>query len=96
MRVYGYEVRPDDWLERDDDDDDERGPLQLREATLFCTENDLRRVHRFISEVLTEADEKRLFELEDWHEHFRDRDPEWTKDEGDLIIAFDLTSKPPG
>ena len=94
MRTYGYEVRPDDSLERNDDDDERL--LRLREATLFCTENDLRRVHRFISEVLAEADEKGLFKLDGWHEHFRDRDPEWTKDEGDLIIAFDLTTGPHG
>ena len=92
MRTYGYEIRPDDWLERDDDGDERL--IRLREATLHCTEKDLRRVHRFISEVLAEAEGKGWFELENWHQHFRDRDPEWTKDEGDLIISFDPTPEP--
>jgi hypothetical protein len=85
MRAYGYDK--DEWEASADRDETPR-LLTLREATLSCNAEDLRRIHRFISDVLAEATAKEWFGLEGRHEHFRDRDPAWTDDESDLIIVF--------
>jgi hypothetical protein len=84
MRAYGHEVS-----HGDQDEDHVPQPLELREATLSCNAEDLRRLHRFISAVLADAEAGGWLEDEQlWHEHFRDRDPEWTEEESDFIISF--------
>jgi hypothetical protein len=84
MRAYGYEDR--EWPE----DEDPHTALHLREATLLVSDaDDLLRIQRFISEVLAEWTSKGAFERRGmWHAHLRDRDPEWTESESDLIIAL--------
>ncbi len=79
MQAYGYEVG--DAYARGDEQ--EEGPLHLREVTLSCTVEDLRRVQRFVTEVL--AKHPAMGPLD--HEHFRDRDPDWTDEESDFIIV---------
>ena len=46
MQAYGYAV--DDW--------DSEMPMRLREATLTCSIEDLRRIRKFISDVLVERE----------------------------------------
>jgi hypothetical protein len=85
MRAYGYDR--DEW--EASADRNETPPLRtLREADLTCNAEDLRRIHRFITDVLADATEKGWFELGSWHEHVRDRDSDWTDDESDLVIVF--------
>ncbi len=75
MQAYGYAV--DDW--------DSEMPMRLREATLTCSIEDLRRIRKFISDVLVEREAAGMV---DGHEHFRDRDAAWSDDESDLVIVF--------
>ena len=85
MRAFGYEDR-----ELPDGEEPER-PLSLRETTLLVSDaDDLLRIQRFVSGVLAERTTQGAFggTTGGWHEHLRDRDPEWTTNESDLIIAF--------
>jgi hypothetical protein len=74
MRAYGYK--------RDDEHSEE--PIDLREITLLCNAEDLRRLHAFLEKVLVE----RAVADAEWHEHLRDRDKSWTKEESDVILYF--------
>jgi hypothetical protein len=78
MRAYGYELG---------DDSDEPRLLTLREASLACNGRDIRRLAKFVNDVLAEREEFGP-PITEWHAHFRDLDPDWTEDESDLIIAF--------
>ena len=84
MRAFGYEDR--EWPE----DEEPHSPFHLREASLLVSDaDDLLRIQRFVSGVLTERMSNGSFESDlGWHDHLRDRDPEWTESESDLIIAL--------
>ena len=82
MRAYGYEA------DRPTDDDEQAQPLRLREVTLGCSFDDIRRVARFVNEVLAVIDSGDVEPRPGWHMHFRDRDANWTKEEADLILAW--------
>lgn len=76
MRAFGY---------RQGDDESEE-PLELREVTLMCSGEDLRRLYNFIEKVLVSRSVDGSIDNGDWHEHFRDRDGQWTKKESDVIL----------
>ena len=80
MRAYGYEDVPDEHL------DDEPRLLHLREATLLCNLEDLRRIHAFVSGVLAKAEEPGGT----WHEHRLDEEAiRGPDDEPTFIIWFE-------
>ena len=80
MRAFGYEDN------EDVDIDEDPRLIPLREVGLSCSLEDLRRIHRFIvGDVVSEWEAGGL--IEPWHEHFRDRNADWTTDESDLIVA---------
>jgi len=78
MRAFGYRT----------DDEDAEQPIELREVTLLCNADDLRRLRAFIDGVLTERTAMGALSGEEWHEHLRDKDKQWTKDESDVILYF--------
>ena len=87
MHAYGYEDR--EWGE------DDPNQLKLRAVTVVVSDVDeLLRLQRFVSEVLSERMRMGAFDssLGDWHDHLRDRDPDWSEQEPDLIIYFDSNS----
>jgi hypothetical protein len=78
MRAYGY-VRGDE---------DAEAPIELREVSLLCSVEDLRRLRAFISAVIDERSADGSIDKEPWHDHLRDRDQAWTEDEADIILCF--------
>jgi hypothetical protein len=82
VRAFGYEV------DQPADDDEEARLLNLREATLSCSFEDMRRVAQFVNEVVAMIDSDDVKPLPGWHMHFRDLDADWTEDEADLILAW--------
>jgi hypothetical protein len=83
MRARGREpTKPDDDL------DNPPPPLSLREVTLVCSFEDIRRIARFANEVVAMIDSDDVKPLPGWHMHFRDLDANWTEDEADLILHW--------
>ncbi len=76
MRAFGYA--------RGDDESEE--PIELREVTMLCSIDDLRRLQAFLEKVITERSADDSLDKGPWHDHFRDRDERWTKEEADFII----------
>ncbi len=76
MRAFGYEKRNKESQE----------PVELREVTLMCSGEDLRRLYSFIEKVLVSRSVDGSIDKGDWHEHFRDRDERWTREESDIIL----------
>ena len=78
MRAYGDPL---------DGVPDEFGSLLLRDVQLFCTEDELRRLHAYLGTVL----EERTFTGKPWHLHFRHHDLLWTEEElnPDVTIIFE-------
>jgi hypothetical protein len=76
--------------EPEDDDDKEPPALSLREVTLVCSFEDMRRVARFVNEVVAMIDSDDVKPLPGWHMHFQFLDADWTKDEADFILAWNL------
>lgn len=78
MRAFGYRA----------DDEDSEELVSLKEVTLQCNADDLRRLANFLQQVLKEREAMGALQGEDWHEHLRDRDKTWTTQESDLILYF--------
>ncbi len=84
MRAFGFEAR-----KSDDDLDEDPPSLSLREVTLACSFEDIRRVARFMNEVVATVDSGVVTGKLQGHVHFRDTDARWTEEESDLIVAWD-------
>jgi hypothetical protein len=82
VRAFGYEADPSA-----DDSEDVR-LLNLREATLSCSFDDMRRIARFVNEVVAMIDSGDVEPRPGWHMHFQDLDADWTEDEADFILAW--------
>lgn len=83
VRAYGKEP----WEPRDDDDEGPP-PIALREVSLVCSFEDMRRVARFVNKVVAMIDSDDVEPMPGWHMHFRDLDADWTEDEDDLIVHW--------
>ena len=84
MQAYGREP----W-EPEDLADEEPPPLSLREVTLACSFEDIRRIARFLEDVVTLIDSGHYTGKLHGHVHFQDEDAGWTKEESDLILEWD-------
>ena len=84
MRAYGKEPR-----KSDEDLDNPPPPIALREVTLACSFEDIRRVARFMDEIVALIDSGAIKGELEGHVHFQDTDASWTKEESDLIVGWD-------
>ena len=81
MLAYGKEpTKPDE------DFDDPPPSTALGEVTLVCSFEDVRRLARFVNEVVAMIDSDDVKPLPGWHMHFQDLDPDWVEGEADLIV----------
>lgn len=76
MRAFGYTKG----------DNESEEPIELREVTMRCSVDDLRRLRAFLEKVITERSAGGSLDKCPGHEHFRDRDESWTKDEADFVV----------
>jgi hypothetical protein len=72
----------------DDDVDDPPPSIALRDVTLVCSFEDMRRVARFVNEVVATIDSDDVKPLPGWHMHFQNLDPDWVEGEADLIVHW--------
>jgi hypothetical protein len=84
MRAYGKEP----W-EPEDDDAEEPPPVSLQGVTLACSFADIRRVARFINDIVAMIDSGHYTGKLHGHAHFQDMDASWTREESDLILYWD-------
>lgn len=74
MRAFGYQ--------RGDELSAE--PTELREVSLVCTVDELRRLQGFLAQILAERSAQ---DAPGRHDHLRDRDPRWRQDDVDVILV---------
>lgn len=75
LQIYGYEY----------DKDDSDIPLELIEASIYCTIEELDKIIKFLQYVRGEFEKEENSRFQ-CHEHYRDWDKEWLKESADLII----------
>ena len=79
MLVYGWKK----------DDESELLPLELKEATLLCTKDEIDKLIHFLNDIKKEIEQTPCIDMkEDWHWQYRDWFEEWTEEEGDFIISL--------
>lgn len=78
MRGFGYAR----------DDEEAEQPLELREVTLLCNIDDLRRLAVFVREAIATHDAAPSSVARAWLVHLRDRDPLWSEQEVDVIVQM--------
>jgi hypothetical protein len=91
MRAYGYEVWGAD-VDLDDPNLEDPPLLSLRETTLLCSFDDIRRVARFMNEIVAKIDSGYFTGELEGHVHFQDEDASWTEEESDLIVYWNPRS----
>ena len=69
-------------------DDEAEQPVELREVTLLCDVEDLRRLAVFIHEAIATCDAAPPSVPRTWHLHLRDRDARWSEQEVDVILQM--------
>jgi hypothetical protein len=79
MRAFGYTKGENESEE----------PIELREVSMLCSIDDLRRLQAFLEKVITERSADNSLDKGPWHDHFRDRDERWTDDEADFMICVE-------
>jgi hypothetical protein len=82
MRAYGYEA----W--QPEDGPDNPTLLELREVTLLCSFEEIRRVARFVNDIVAKIDSGHFTGKLEGHVHFQDEDGNWTTEDADFIVAW--------
>jgi hypothetical protein len=78
MKAYGYERG----------NEDAESPLELREATLALTVNEISTVIAFLQHAKEKFSQGEPV-AEHAHVHFRDWLPGWTDSEADIVILYE-------